>query len=274
MNLVLFNGYNMKIVVLGGTGYLGYYVTKYFKAIPFSRKTGFDITNKEQCQKLRDYDVIIHMAALVDKSDKQPNEVFRVNAQGTLNVVQALRVGQILIYTSTRDVYAGQDAYAVSKLISDKYVSYYANYSGFKAGVFRLSTTYAPPTNGSNFINFFVKSVQEGTKISLLMEGRQKRCFLYVDDLSRAFEKFIDSGRTHEIYDIGGGEDNSTTILGLVRIIEDIVGKKAEINFSKENVKGTIHYIAYLSQISENLNWQPKVSIVEGIRKLIQEQRK
>ncbi|MBA7673751.1 dTDP-glucose 4,6-dehydratase [subsurface metagenome] len=260
----------MRIAVTGGGGYLGYHVTKYFKAIPFSRRTGFDITNKEQCQKLRDYDVIIHMATLVDKSEEQPDEVFRINAQGTLNVVQALEAGQMLISTSTRDVYTGQGAYAISKLISDKYVNYYANYTGFKAGIFRLSTTYAPPTKGSSFVNLFVKLIQEGTKISLLMEGKQKRCFLYVDDLSRAFEKFIDSGRIHEIYDIGGGENNSTTILGLVRIIEDIVGKKAEISFSGEKVKGIVHYIAHLSRISDELNWQPKISIEEGIRKLME----
>lgn len=259
----------MKIAVLGGTGYLGHHVTKYFNATSLSKRTGFDITKPEQCQKLRDYDVIIHMAALVDKSENQPDEVFKVNSQGTLNIVQALKAGQILIFTSTKDIYAGQDAYSVSKLISDRYVNYYADYSGFKAGIFRLSTTYAPPTNGSNFVNLFIKSIQESTRISLLMEGKQKRCFLYVDDLSRAFEKFIDSGRNHEIYDIGGGEDNSTTILGLIRIIEDVVGKKAKINFSKENVKGTVHYIAHLSRISDELRWQPKISIEAGIKKLM-----
>lgn len=258
----------MKIAVTGGEGYLGYHVIKYFKAVSFSRRTGFDITNKEQCQKLRDYDVIIHMAALVDKSEEQPDEVFRINAQGTLNVVQALEAGQMLISTSTRDVYTGQGAYAISKLISDKYVNYYANYSGFKAGIFRLSTTYAPPTKGSSFVNLFVKSIQEGTKISLLMEGKQKRCFLYVDDLSRAFEKFIDSGRSREIYDIGGGEDNSTTILGLIRIIEDIVGKKAKIDFSKREVSGGMDYIAQLSRISDELSWQPKISIEAGIKEI------
>lgn len=196
----------MKIAVLGGMGYLGYHVTEYFNATSFSRRTGFNITNQKQCQELQKYDVIIHMAALVDKSEKQPAEVFRVNAQGTLNVVQTLKAGQTLIFTSTKDIYAGQDAYATSKLIAEKYVNYYADYSGFKAAVFRLSTTYALPTNGSSFVNLFVKSIQEGTRISLLMEGKQKRCFLYVDDLSRAFEKFIDSGRIHEIYDIGGGK--------------------------------------------------------------------
>lgn len=260
----------MKIAVLGGMGYLGYHVTKYFNATSLSRRTGFDITNSEQCQELKDYDVIIHVAALVDKSEKQPNEVFRINAQGTLNMVKALGVGQTLISTSTRDIYVGQGAYAISKLISDKYINYYADYNGFRAGIFRLSTTYAPPTNGSNFVNLFIKSIQEGTRISLLMGGRQKRCFLYVDDLSRAFEKFIDSKRTHEIYDIGGGENNSTTILGLVRTIEDVVGQKAEINFSKEDVRGTIHYISDLSRISDELGWQPKVSIKEGIKRIIQ----
>jgi len=260
----------MRIAVTGGGGYLGYHVTKYFNATPLSRRMGFDITDKEQCQQLRDYDVVIHMATSVDKSEKQPDEVFRVNVQGTLNVAQTLRAGQTLIHASTRDIYAAEGAYAISKLISDKYVIYYAKHNGFKAGIFRLSTTYAPPTNGSTFVNLFVKSIQEGTRISLLMEGKQKRCFLYVNDLSRAFEKFIDSERVHEIYDIGGGARNSTTLLGLVKIIEDVVGKKAEVSLSKEKVKGTVHYVAFLHRISGELGWEPKVSIKAGIRKIME----
>lgn len=258
----------MRIAVLGGLGYLGYHVTKYFNATPLSRRTGFDMTNQENCRRLKDYDVVIHMAALVDKSENNPDEVFRINSLGALNVAQALGTGQILIVTSTRDIYTETNAYGVSRFVSDTFINYYALYSGFKVGIFRLSTTYAPPTNGSNFINSFIKSIQEGTEISLFMQGRQKRCFLYVDDLSEAFEKFIDSGKTREIYDIGGGNDNSTTILGLVGIIEGIVGKKAKIDFSKRSVDWTVHYISQLGRVSNELDWYPKTSIEAGIRKI------
>lgn len=257
-----------KIAVLGGTGYLGYYVSKFFDAEPLSRRTGFDITDQEQCYQLQNYDVVIHMAALIDKSEGQPNEVFRVNAQGTLSVVRTLKKGHILIFTSTKEVYDLGDAYALSKVTAEKYINYYAKHNGFRAGIFRLSTTYAPPTNGSNFVNFFLKSIQEGTEISLLMEGKQRRDFLYVDDLSRAFERFIDL-EASGVYDIGGGGDKSTTILGLIKIIENVVGKKANLSFSNEPVRGQIHYVTDLSRISKELDWQPKVSIAEGIKKIV-----
>jgi len=264
---VLFNGETtLKIAVLGGAGYLGTHVTKFFNAESLSRRTGFDMTDLEQCRQLRDYDVIIHMAARIDKSEKQPYEVFKTNVQGTLNVVQALRKEQVFIFTSTKDVYTETDAYAQSKILAEKYVEYYTKYSGFRMGIFRLSTTYA--SCGSGFVNLFVRSIREGKVLFLLMEGKQRRDFLYVDDFSRAVERFLSSADS-ETYDIGGGEENSTTILGLVKIIEKVTNKKAKIKFSDQGVRGQIHYVTDLSRIMKELNWHPEISLEEGIRKIV-----
>ncbi len=258
----------LKIAVLGGEGYLGHHVSGFFGAKALSRRNGFDIVDPDKCRTLKDYDVIIHMAAMVDKSEKQPKEVFSVNAQGTLNVLEAMRKDQILIFTSTKEVYEADDAYGLSKKIAEEYIQYYAKHTGFRAGIFRLSTTYAPPVNGGSFVNFFVKAVQQGIELSLLMKGTQKRDFLYVDDLSRAFEKFITSDK-NGVYDIGGGREISTTILGLINIIEDIVGKKANISYSDDPVKGQAHYVTDLTRISKDLDWKPIVALKEGIKKII-----
>jgi len=260
----------MKVAVTGGKGYLGYHVAEAFQAQALSRTTGFDVTDRKQCQQLRDYDVVIHMAALVDKSEKQPYEVFKTNVQGTLNIAQALRKGQALIFTSTKDVYTETDAYAQSKILAENYVEYYAKYNGFRTGIFRLSTTYAPSVGGSGFMNLFVESVQEEAELSLLMKGKQRRDFLYVDDFSRAVKKFLLSSVDSRMYDIGGGKENSKTILGLVRIIERVTNKKAKIRFSDEEVRGQIHYVTDLSRVAKELNWRPEVSLEEGIRKLAQ----
>ena len=259
----------LKIAVLGGAGYLGTYVTKFFNAESLSRRTGFDVTDREQCQQLRDYDIVIHMAASVDRDKDHIERTFRINAEGTLNVLEALRENQVLIFTSSKDVYSVRDPYSLSKMVAERYIKFTLRHKDFRTGVFRLATTYALPVGGSGFVNLFVKSVKEGLPLPLLMEGKQRRHFLYVDDLSRAFEKFIKKGNSG-LYDIGGGKENSTTILGLVKMIERAIGKKAKISFSGEKVWGQIHHVTNLSRVSKALNWRPEISLEEGIKRLVQ----
>jgi len=257
-----------KIAVIGGNGYLGHYVAKYFNAEPLSRKNGFDITRIEDCKKLSDYDVVIHMAAMVDKSDENPDEVFKVNAFGTLNVAQTLKKDQVLIFASTKEVHTPSDSYAYSKLIAEKCIEYYSKQAGFKAGIFRQSSIYAPATNGSTWFNFFIKSAEGGEKLTFLSKGKQVRDLLYVDDLSRAFEMFVENPQPFAVYDIGGGKDNAMSFEELVKAIGEVVGKEPDYELSDEKAKGTLEHITDISEIKKELGWEPKIGLKEGIKKV------
>lgn len=259
----------MRIAVLGGNGYLGSHVSNYFNATPLSRNTGFDITDSSLVKKLKDFDVIINMAALVDKSEKNPERVFKTNSDGTRNIAKVLKQGQTLILVSSKEVYTPNDSYSYSKRIAEEYANYYSRLLNFRLGIFRLSTTYAPPSSGERFVNHFIRSIQEGKELSLLMKGEQIRDFLYVDDFSRALSLFIDSNIQRGIYDIGGGKENSITILNLVKIIGKAIGKSPIIKFSEQPIKGQINYITDLTKINKDLGWKPKIGIEEGIKILL-----
>ena len=260
----------MKIAVLGGNGYVGSHVTKYFNATPLSRRTGFDITKPKDCEQLKDYDVVIHMAAHIDKTEKGWDEAFDTNVAGTINVLKALKKGQTLIFTSSKDVLTEYTGYAWSKYCGEMVVGHQVQKRGFRAGIFRLSTTYAPTERGGSFVNYMVRAVQGGEEIWLRYKGKQKRDFLYVDDLSRAFENFINIKKASGVYNVGGGKHNARTILGLVRIIELVLGKKAKIRFSDKKPDGQINYVTDLERVRDELGWLPKISIREGIRRIIQ----
>ena len=259
----------MNVAVIGGNGYLGTHVADYFCAARLSRRVGFDITQKNLSSNLKDYEVIIHMAALVDKSEKEYEEVLRVNAEGTRNLTMSLNSTQTLIFTSTKDVYDQFTAYATSKRIAEEYVNYYSKKIGFKSGVFRLSTTYAPPTNGSTFVNKFASLIREHKELSLLMKGKQIRDFLYVDDLSEAFKKFIESDIHNATYDIGGGLKNSMTMEDLARTISMELRIEPIIKYSDKPVTGQIDYVTNLNKITKELGWVPKTTIPEGIKRII-----
>jgi dTDP-4-dehydrorhamnose reductase len=103
----------LRVIVTGGSGYLGVHVRRFFQADDFSRRAGFDILSEADAARLADYDVVIHLAAHLDKSAAAAELSFRTNAEGTANLLRHMRPGAVFIYASTKDVYgAHADRYA------------------------------------------------------------------------------------------------------------------------------------------------------------------
>src|SRR3982751_4868485 len=103
----------MKIIVTGGSGYLGTHVRRFFSADDFSRRNGFNVLDPNDARRVEEYDVVVHLAAHLDKHPNAADDCFSVNVEGTLNLLRHLRAGSVFIYASTKDVYgAHADNYA------------------------------------------------------------------------------------------------------------------------------------------------------------------
>jgi CDP-paratose 2-epimerase len=173
-------------------------------------------------------DQVFHFAAqvAVTSSLADPIEDFAVNAEGTLNVLEAIRRQSrrpFLIYTSTNKVYGGLgdlpmvqmqtrhvpadpelhqlgvsesrpldfcSPYGCSKGAADQYVLEYARTFGLPACVFRMSCIYGPHQHGTEdqgwVAHFLIRALQE-EEITIYGDGRQVRDLLFVDDLVEAF---------------------------------------------------------------------------------------
>lgn len=278
-----------KILVTGGSGYLGTHVRKYFNADDFSRRSGFDITCNENLNLIANYDVIIHMAASVDKRPEAANKNFAVNVGGTIKLLEKLSANQTFIYCSTKDVYGnnidqynevpetcstdyvGQSSYEWSKLIAEKYLEYYCSKARARYGIFRLSTVYGQATEGNpgGFVSFFANAVASGQLLRLKMKGEQIRDFLHVEDLARAFELFISSNKAQAIYNIGGGANNSTTLYQFAQILGKLANKPPNLELSDDSVQEQVHYVTDISKLASELNWQPKLDLKTGLRTLL-----
>ncbi|MGI8883057.1 MAG: NAD-dependent epimerase/dehydratase family protein, partial [Pyrinomonadaceae bacterium] len=219
----------MKILVTGGSGFLGTHVKGYFGADDFSRRSGLDLLNLQDAQTVEDYDVVIHLAALLDKSPDAAEEVFLTNVEGTINILRSMREDSVFIFASTKDVYgrfadnyqvvpescptlyAGQSALEWSKLIAERYVEFYANQNRFRSCIFRLSTVYAPHSEGNtpNFVTHYADALNLGEPLRLPADGTPKRDLLHIEDFSRVCEAFIDSVIRNGLYNLGGGRENA-----------------------------------------------------------------
>jgi nucleoside-diphosphate-sugar epimerase len=272
----------MKVLVTGGSGFLGTHIRHYFKADDFSRRSNLDILNLQDVSKVEDYEVVIHLAAFLDKSPENTEQTFLTNVEGTINVLRAMRENSVFIFASTKDVYGtyadnfeevpercltdynGQSPLEWSKLIAEKYVEFYGRQNNFRTCIFRLSSIYAP-----NFVTHYIDAVNVGETILLPGDGKPKRDFLHVDDFALACQKFIDSEVRHGLYNLGGGYGNALTLRELVNKIEKIVGANAVID---ENVKipppVPFNYVSDISKIEYELKWEPTISVEEGLRKI------
>ena len=279
----------MKVLVTGGSGYLGTHVMQFFDAEDISRRSGRDILQLQDLSDVADYDVVIHLAAHVDKAASSAKQTFLTNVEGTVNLLQRMREDMVLIYMSTKDIYgrfadnfrevpetcptlyAGQSALEWSKLIGERYVEFYAGQNNFRSCIFRLSTIYAPPTEGNvpNFVGHYADAINKGERIRLHGGGTPIRDILHVDDLSRACSLFIDSIIRHGTYNLGGGRENAMSLRSLVTKLEDASGLQAVID--EENplpLPVPVNYVTDLSLITQELDWKPEIKLDEGLKSL------
>lgn len=279
----------MKVLVTGGSGFLGTHVRKYFDADDFSRRSGFDLLNLHETRIAGDYDVVIHLAAMLDKSPDAAEQVFLNNVEGTINILREIREDAVFIFASTKDVYgrfadnykavsetcptiySGQTALEWSKLIAERYVEFYAHQRNFRSCIFRLSTIYAPNSenNAPNFVTHYADAINMGEHIRLPAKGAPRRDLLAVEDFAKACGAFINSVIRHGLYNLGGGRENSLTMRELVEKLETVSNLQAVID--EENplpAPVPMNYVTDLSLITQELDWKPEVDLDEGLRNL------
>ena len=255
-------------------------------------------------------DVVIHTAGQpgVPSSVREPKDDFSINAFGTLNTLECTRQlnkNTIFIYCSTNKVYGenidkiplkekktryvyegmkgvnedmltdltGHTPYGVSKLTGDLYTQEYAHIYGMKTAVFRMSCTYGIRQFGfedQGWVAWFIIAALYNKPITIYGDGKQVRDLLYATDLVEAFDKFINSDLRHGLFNIGGGEDNTVSLLEFLDEIQKLTGKNPEVKFANWRPSDQKVYITDIAKVSKTLDWKQKVSAKEGIQKLIE----
>ncbi len=136
--------------------------------------------------------------------------------------------------------------------------------------VARIFNTYGPnmhPNDGRVVSNFIMQALQNKT-ITIYGDGSQSRSFCYVDDLIEAFVLLMDSedGFTGPV---NLGNPGEFTIKELAEIIIDLTNSKSELVYKPLPSDDPMQRQPDISLAKEKLNWEPRVTLKEGLQKTI-----
>lgn len=243
----------------------------------------------------------------VTTSVADPRNDFEINALGSFNLLEAVRLSgnkPLVIYSSTNKVYGGMDEvkiieknnsylykdypygisekmnldfhspYGCSKGSADQYVRDYERIYGIPTVVFRQSCIYGPRQFGiedQGWIAWFIIAAVMGRPIKIYGDGKQVRDVLYIDDLVNVFEKAVDniSVCRGKVYNVGGGAKNTLAVWSQFQpILQNLFGRKIDHSYTQWRPGDQKVYISDIRLVSRELNWSPKITVIEGISKL------
>lgn len=163
--------------------------------------------------------------------------------------------------------------YGCSKGAADQYVVDYARTFGIPALVFRMSCIYGPHQHGNEdqgWVAHFIIRALSGLPITIYGDGRQVRDILFIDDLVDAFllaQRHMKK-LSGNAFNIGGGPENTISLLELLDVLAELYGGELSIQFEKWRAADQRYYVADTGKFSELTGWKPKVGVNEGIRRL------
>lgn len=254
-------------------------------------------------------DIVLHLAGqvAVTTSVLDPREDFDINALGTFNVLEAVRLHApeaALLYASTNKVYGGMEEvgiverggryayadypfgipetypldfhspYGCSKGAGDQYVRDYARIYGLRTLVLRQSCIYGQRQFGvedQGWVAHFVIAAVKGRPITIYGDGKQVRDVLHIDDLVRAYELGIAriGDLSGEILNLGGGPENTLSVWSeFGPLLEELSGGPVAVTYGPWRPGDQRVFVADIRRAEQLLGWRPEISPAAGIGRL------
>ncbi len=233
----------------------------------------------------RKFDAVINLAARagVRYSVENPWIFVETNVIGTLNMLELCRQSgtKKFIFASTSSIYGADPPYPTpeSASSSEPLQPYAASKKGAEAlchsyhylydldvSVLRFFTVYGPAGRPDLALFRFVQWISEGRPVRVYGDGEQSRGFTYIDDIARGIILSLQPVG-YEIINLGGHE--VITINALIKLIEELMGKKADVQHGPPNLADMFTNWADVGKARSLLGWEPRVGLREGVRKLI-----
>ncbi|HEX9988546.1 MAG TPA: NAD-dependent epimerase/dehydratase family protein [Chloroflexia bacterium] len=163
--------------------------------------------------------------------------------------------------------------FGASKVAADVMAQEYGRYFGLNVGVFRGGCLTGPSHSGvelHGFLSYLVKVGVRGATYTINgYEGKQVRDNIHSRDVIRAMEAFASNPRPGEVYNLGGGRENSVSILEAIAMVEDLTGRPFNYCYSPQARLGD--HICYISDLRKLRAHYPQWDISIGLREMMEQ---
>ncbi len=290
---------NKRVLITGGNGYLGSFLKKellkYTTDIYILSNSGVaterdfivDITDAKALQAIVSSiqpDVVYHLAALIDRNRDFSiyPAMYRVNVEGTLNLIEALQKTQCqhIIFTSSSEVYGNNTSpfhenllpkpvspYSLSKAMAELLLQTRLNNTKLNYTIARIFNFYGPGMSENFFINEMINTLKRGNDFKMTL-GEQYRDFLYVDDVVSALLQIGSNENVYgEMLNVCSGE--GTKIKDIALEVEKYFEAKVLLGAIPYRENEVWEMMGDATKLIEKLHFKPQFSIVKGIQNLI-----
>lgn len=157
--------------------------------------------------------------------------------------------------------------FGASKAAADIYTQEYFHTYGIPTVTFRMGCITGPMAKAveeHNWIPFFFRKNLKGHILNIFgYKGKQVRDIIHADDLVRAFDAWLDNPRGGEYYNMGGGRDNSISLLEAIDRIEQLTGKPMDYELHPKRAGDHQVYISNLSKFKSHYGWDITIDLDE-----------
>ncbi len=254
-----------------------------------------DICDEHLVEKIfneNNIDCVVHIAARagVRPSLENPLEYIKTNIYGTTNILDKMQKTNVkkLVFASSSSVYGNCKAekftedlkvtepispYAATKSACEQIIYTYSKLYNSQAVCLRFFTVYGPKQRPDLAIRKFTELIEQNKPIPVYGDGTTMRDYTYIDDIIDGVISAINYDKTpYEIINIGGG--SPVTLNEMIKTIEDVLNKEAIIERLPMQPGDVDKTVSDITKAKNILNYCPKTTFKEGIKKFIEWRKK
>jgi len=288
---------NKKIVITGGTGFIGSHLLKRlskgnFRIVVLTRSTNrkrdtknirfikCDISKSDISKFIKNADYIFHLAATKPQDADITIPEYLDNIKISTKIALANRNAKI-IFASTNNVYGiptripireedeakPRELYGLSKLLSEITLDFFSRKRGWPLVILRIANVYGPESKrkGGVLLNFFTR-LRENKPLEIYGDGLQKRDRVWITDVVNALVLAMKT-KTNGIFNIGSGKGSST--IEVAQIMAKLLNKKPRFIFKRS--KKTKNIVLDITKARRVLTYRPKITFEKGLKLLLQQ---
>jgi UDP-glucose 4-epimerase len=290
----------LRVLVTGGSGFIGSHVVdqllrKDYEVRVFDRvkplREGVEwfngdlLNEKDVLEACKDVEAIYHLAAIADVNVALSHFdlCLLVNEMGTMNFLKSATAEEVerIVLASTTWVYGRskgvvkedtpipfpEHIYTKTKIGQEQLLYSWHQHHGLPYTILRYDIPYGPRMRSNMAISIFVRKAMRGEPISIFGDGKQGRCWVYVEDLAEGNVAALAEGGKNEIINLAGPEfvTMNQIVEALKKVFGDIPVKYEPAR--PHDFEGSVTSIEKAGRI---LKWKPKTPFEEGLRKYVQ----